>query len=708
MRREESRFLDETVDDRSPTPEYVPEPAVQLEYKQQEKEKQEKLQLKTHQQPSRPEKLPEPEAWRNNVVSPKSEESPPPSPVQSPEFMNSEGEVYKMGTLQLMATAPNHLKKSSDEKLLEEFFGSDHVNKLGIFKSQTSLNATSEGNNSESEEAAENNGKHGGRMAQGVSMPNISTPPSSSPHVVNGQQQHQQRSSPYKQYEASQPSVQRRLQIPRNPNTDANRMSYDVASEMEKLRARLQETAIQELAEFDRKYSPKFIHASGGAGFLQVGGVADSFDGRRSGEISLNHSRQGSLDSSMSSQPTSSTNLINGTKIGGSSNGGGHVRQYSLPIDPNYFRQLQQEQSSNGNTPPNMSPRGMRTAGVVIGRKVSGSSSGRTHHISPSINNLRSPSPPLVGHVRQVSGASAGSSEGGMVSPPLVIGSSFKFPAGMGRLGDGADPKGKQQSKPPGMTRIPSNGSQKQQQQHSSLSMSSPAGMSSLNNSNSNNRHSPEAQFPASQSYANQPHYSTGALKRGKRNSAEIQGDQVSTYQSLYHHNQQHQQPPQHQQHVNASKPLAKTHSYDEKVRQGFRPHTYEKLSTVRDQLEADVDGNGLVMEVNRGSRYQEGGVAKHQPHPRMDTSKLPASPRMGRAPMSSSFGSNGKLPSEDIQPYMTSAQLKQQMKSYTPFSSHMQQQRAYSMSAADPPRLQKRGSGSSGSVKSVDQRTWI
>jgi len=712
VRREESRFIDESIEDRSPTPDFVA-----VETPQDQKHMPSSSSVVANSTAT----LPEP-------GSDGDEESPPdsPSPVQSPKFVSSEGDMYRTGTLHLMASAPNHLRQSSDEKVLEEFFGSDQVNRF--FKSQTSLEITGEVDENTTKSVSSKTKL----IMQGVSMPNINVAPSNSPLTKKAHQAHEHslplQGKPHLPHNVPQqqpqqqpvPQVQRRLQIPKNPNSDANRKSCDVASEMEKLRARLQKTAIQELAEFDRKYSPKLHHngvlAPGGGG--GGGGIGD---GQRSGEVSLNHSRQGSLDSSMSSQPTSSTNLLannHPAKPGkaGQGVGGGHTRQYSLPIDPNYYRQLQQEQSMDRT--PNMSPRNTRPTGIVIGRKVSGSSF--SANASPSTKDFRSPSPPPIGHVRQISGASAGSSENGATSPPLVVGAGFQFPEMASRGRD----KGETRSKPPGMTRVSSNGS-RPSRQHTSTSLSSSAGASSVANSNGNNRYSPENQLPVHSHTTSQPHYSTSALKRGKRNSKEISPEPGTFYQAPSHSNSANQ----HHHHGSSngiSRPLVKTQSYDEKMRAGYRPHTYEKLPGYSQPEAADTRGGGVAPGLSPTSTYQEhvaGGIggARPPPHPRYDASKIPASPRMGRRPpaggqqsltqnLSGSY-QNGKVNSDDIQPYMTSSQVKQQMKfMYTPFSNHQQQQqRSYSMSTVEPPRLQKKGSGrGSTSGRGKDQRTWI
>ena len=122
----------------------------------------------------------------------------------------------------------------SDEQLLEEFFGSDQVEKLNQFKKSLDDEKTKK-------EEAE------------------------------------------KEYEAVlRRNVGKKLQIPVNPNRQSSRYSCDVVTEMEQLRARLHETAFKELEEFDKKFSPKLLRpginpASGEASHSHQGSLDSSF-----------------------------------------------------------------------------------------------------------------------------------------------------------------------------------------------------------------------------------------------------------------------------------------------------------------------------------------------------------------------------------------------------------------------------------------------
>lgn len=172
---------------------------------------------------------------------------------------------------------------------------------------------------------------------------------------------------------------EQKLKIPINPNfgpIDRNRMSYDVASEMEQLRARIQERARIELEDLDKKYSPKLAHP--GFGLLE----------------SSNHSRQGSLDSSI---PQSGSNPSHPPTTTATK----HSRQASLPV---FFD----------------------TASVTTNiTKKSPTLQLKTQVEKSGEKEMLSPSPPLnYVHVRQTSGGSSSSFGSGTVSPPLILSSS--------------------------------------------------------------------------------------------------------------------------------------------------------------------------------------------------------------------------------------------------------------------------------------------
>ena len=617
-RKEESRFLDDTIEDRSPTPGSQQEEA------------------EDHSLPSSP--------------------SPPPT------YLAVDGNRYGERTLNLMATAPSHLQKSSDVLVLEEFFGTEQLTKFDMFKKQVSCDNLSMGTKDARSDGLPLIAEEG--LRPGVSMPNIShTPPSSSSLL----------SYP----ETRDKGGQVKLRLAKNPRlSDANRMSYDIASEMEQLRARLQETAKQELADFDRKYSPKLHHSN-----------VMSAD---------NHSRQGSLDSSIPNQQATTPTLA--------ALKGGHSRQHSLPIDPKFLRQLQNQQSNE------------TTPSLATAHKSGQSPSLGPRHMSMD----RGQSPPLLfGHIRQVSGGSM-SSEGGAFSPPLTpteghaaqnsMGSSSFRPPGRFSTGAGAGlpVQHLKQGNPPGMARIASDGAYNRRAygSNNSLSRTSPEGEGNGNgNGGSRGR----------TSSTTAPHYSTSVIKRGgKRGSLEIA-------------------PPPSMQHPQYGGGGG-MYKYEEKVPNG-RPNAYEQPK--RRSYGEDM------METGNHTRVGNGGVGRFAPvssPPRMEGG-IPASPRLTRAldrrgssdsrqqpstvttaatnPYSrlhtrasepTNLRGSGKPPNnpatgrthEEIEPYMTSKHVKSQMQmqnfNYTPFSQH--QQRSYTVSGGDAPKLTKQAKSS--------KNTWI
>lgn len=357
---------------------------------------------------------------------------------------------------------------------------------------------------------------------QGLSMPNISNASSSSPYSSRSQNllhgQHPKQDAP----------EEVKLRTAKNPTTrSTNCISYDVASEMEKLWEQLHNTTVQELADFDLKFSPKLFRAGIGS--------ANNIH---------SHSHQGSLDSAVPSQLTLSTNSLSPHKP---TSRRGHARVLSLPIDPNSLPQLQQEVSTE-NTPHNLYPRRTQSGNVTGQRNVFGS--------AQQLNNERkSHTPPIqYGHVRQISGGSM-SSESGTFSPPMVLRNlSSHIPERMGDgrgstssanqpsdgdrrvLGQHHHGHGKH-SKPPGLPQVPTN-NHPSPSPHSGSSQSPSSGMSPISS-----RFSPEGQRQTngvlSRSFGgSQTHYSTNVIRRGKKNRGEV----IISDLSLKHHYQQQQQ----------------------------------------------------------------------------------------------------------------------------------------------------------------------
>ena len=571
--------------------------------------------------------------------------------------------------------------------VLEEFFGSEQLTKLDMFKKQISTeNLAAENSNSNSKD----------KMAGGESLPQIV-------ETAEGE------ASPIKPLSPPPTSMapdQVKLRIANKRfSSDANRISCDVASEMEKLRARLQETAKQELAEFDRRFSPKFRHQQQHAG---------------SSDVSNSHSRQGSLDSSVPTDyPTTSPRLP--------PVGHGHTRQHSLPIDPKHLRSLQG---------------GTDREGVLTHQKTKAANSPLSSSSFSNIDrNARSPTPPLLyGHVRQVSGSSVSSNEGAAFSPPrtpvLQLASSASQPESHGQYfhynSHSASGKGSsayqmassqpmpvqqhypaaKQVKAPGMARMGSDGSFNNYPYNrhlsgsaSSLTRTSPEGDGQLNGN--------RTRVTNNTAHSSQPHYSTSVIKRGngsKRSSLERSSlERSSMDRGSFDGNM----PPQ----ITGSARDLRNH--DSRVQNG-RPNAYEHPK--RRSYGEDTDGHHPMVPLTRGgsnisvgsSGASSGGRYPQFSPPRME-GNIPASPRMSRAPdrratvTQGSGGSAGvssrgqKIPTqrsldENIQPYSTSAQLKSQMGfNYTPFS--QQQQRSQTVSASDAPRLTRNHSG---------KNTWI
>ena len=657
--------------------------------------------------------------------------------------------------------------KSSDDMLLEGFFGTEQMTKLDMFKKQISMETLPQAVEQESQqhqvaagwgslEALPRIMESSSTETDNAMPTSTATPPSET--MPKGA-------------ESSSPAGMRLRLAKHRLSSDANRASCDVASEMEKLRARLQETAQKELAEFDRKFSPKLHHTGGLFVGLEIGGVGG-------GAAGGNHSRQGSLDSSIPRQSDTPPrhHARHGQPLPHLA-GGGHTRQHSLPIDPKFLRQLQQQQQQQ-------QPESQLSQ---LHQRASGGGSGWSPKLSKSSSNMeqareseRSPTPPLLyGHVRQVSGGSVSSEsvtfsppptpvlqlaatssssnlqlnsaqDGGyVISPPTTSSpssSSSRLPgkpapppthpkpasASMGRGGGVSSQhyaKQQQQGKVPGLSRMGGNdsthyGSYRQLSGSStSLTHATPTTTEGegqgcvVSNNGNRSRSSSNAQQP--QPHPSQTHYSTAVLKRttsgSKRNSLELGGRANN----------------------NGSAPKAPGvySRYDSKVPNGRppgpAPGPYEqpKRRSCGEDAEMSHGGTGGML----GGRYPQLSP------PRMEVGNLPASPKLSQLPdrrgtasgesrrgsnVSTSSTTNQPSPlssvkprpsggdharptsarryeppsvtgQEEIEPYMTSSHVKQQIQklnfNYTPFS-QQQQQRSHTVSAADAPRLTKQG----------------
>ena len=276
---------------------------------------------------------------------------------------------YSVGTLDM--NPPSHLKKDTDDHILESFFGTEQVDKLNQFKKSISVDSQ------EANQLQGNSNKKNPRPKIPVN-PNLGHGFRPSLGLVSNK------------FSASSPLLPSPA-VKRQYSSEKREVVGDVVSEMQKLRLRLQETTRQELAEIDRKYSPKLSHQG-------------LFGSDLSGQG--NHARQGSLDDS--SQATSQPITVS------------HVRYGSVPVDPSKLLNDTNFKASS------------------ISPHVSSERLG-FHHGSPSLersrsSSSRSPTPPLqYGHIRQRSTGSVSSGNMSFSPPPVSgtispLGFGFQYP----------------------------------------------------------------------------------------------------------------------------------------------------------------------------------------------------------------------------------------------------------------------------------------
>lgn len=529
------------------------------------------------------------------------------SPDRSPSpdtFLTVDGERYRSGTLQLLSTAPTHLKKESDEKVLEEFFGSENITKLNDFK----IILTSDDGNEETDT------------------------PTLEKLLQNN--------------ETSEVPLRKKLKIPTNPNSSVNRnrMSYDVASEMEQLRMRIHENARQELEELDKKFSPKTSHP----GF----GLIDS----------ASHSRHSSLDSS--TPAISAPSSAPGTTT--------HSRQNSLPAFEASPAPLRQVKSSS------TSPQVLYKDGSLE---------------SPT---SRSPTPPQQYlHIHQVSAGSNSSMGSGTLSPPLQITAPLHqtnilsmhkppYSASSTSHSPQHNPQFHNIREPLRVAR-PQSGRLPQAYDRGIISHSHSNSMGGLSTSQSTGQQiSTNLESKRFSGSSTNIHYSSAAHNRGsKRNSLELEDNSKSNPSP----------PPHSQNYYNGYPPSKPPLCLPNKVYYQTNRHSSGDLD------QPEIKSIPRAMQLRRAPSGE----------------KVAASPRMGRQPVPSSLvpgpsvpvnthqrlgprlndwtkysggnssqfqnKNNAQVHPEDIEPYMTSKDVKNNFK-YTPF--------ADTSASREKPRLQE------------------
>ncbi len=287
---------------------------------------------------------------------------------------------------------PEHLQQQTDDQVLADFFGTFQLGKLNQLKKGFSVE-TEEENRTVAEDASAEGGS--GLNANGASSTTL--------HASS-----------------SQPSVDGRP--PGEVQGTANHEPVsDMVSEMQKLRMRLQEETRQELAAIDRQFSPKLFARQiprlghGRQSSVDIGSMRRSQLNPADGSGLPQHAREGSLDSSI-------PNPVGGSLLEASFEGsrvhssGSHARQSSLPVE---------NIGSNKVSLPSGFQHGRVAARSPSPRLIS---PGGTHYDSYSLErtrspsrNSRSPTPPYVGgHFLQGSIGSSGGG-GGNFSPPHAL-----------------------------------------------------------------------------------------------------------------------------------------------------------------------------------------------------------------------------------------------------------------------------------------------
>lgn len=277
---------------------------------------------------------------------------------------------------------PEHLQKQTDDQVLADFFGTEQLGKLNDLKKGFSV------------EAEEGPAKSAGSSRDASTREGITS---------NGEGG---LTSPVTSTQG--PSVDTK---PLGGAVKPDEPVSDMVSEMQKLRLRLQEETRQELAAIDRQYSPKLFSRQvprighGRQGSVDIGVMRRSHLYSVEGSSLPQHSRDGSLDSSI---PKPETLLEASFEASLVHTSGSHTRQFSLPAEnkagknPSLPSEFQQGRHASRSPSPRLT------------------SPGGTHYDSFSLertrNPSRSPTPPYVGgHIRQ---GSVGSSTSGVSSPP--------------------------------------------------------------------------------------------------------------------------------------------------------------------------------------------------------------------------------------------------------------------------------------------------
>ena len=207
--------------------------------------------------------------------------------------------------------APAHLQQQNDEQVLAQFFGTEQVSKLNEFKkSLADEPSTAEtGKNKPLPKRPSSGGRShpspkSNRSSSKSPKSNHSSPKSNPADPASfdsmGPRPSRADSGKGKMDSPSQLHKQPQPQGIVNGTSEGHEVN-NVVSEMQKLRLRLQQTTLQQLAEIDRQFSPKLQRTSSGqTGHARQGSLdynpQSSHSHQGSSELFSGHTRLGSSD----------------------------------------------------------------------------------------------------------------------------------------------------------------------------------------------------------------------------------------------------------------------------------------------------------------------------------------------------------------------------------------------------------------------------
>ena len=245
----------------------------------------------------------------SDVIDPRSRSTSPESPLYHPKISRTTS-----GTMDRFK-APAHLQQQNDDRVLADFFGNEQVSKLNEFKQSLAPVVDELPSLNKPLQKRPSSGSRSGGRSHPSPKSNHSSPhsnrssPNPNPADPVSTDRIGQRPSRAGSGKAKMDSPSQQRKEPDtcsivNGASDSHEIVCDIVSEMQKLRLRLQQTAMQEIAEIDRQFSPKLLRTSSGSPTGQAGHshqdhkpiTSHSRQGSSEFAYHSGHARQGSLD----------------------------------------------------------------------------------------------------------------------------------------------------------------------------------------------------------------------------------------------------------------------------------------------------------------------------------------------------------------------------------------------------------------------------